>query len=274
MNYQIKQFPEKKFTEKMDMIRFMKKNHEELIYLKKLEYKINVSFQNNVLKVTEYNPVINVNSDIIRVKAVINTTNIIDSHQDLHMAKIWNKTVSDKPTTYQLQEHIQSFTHILSGKAKQYNEQMNFKDLGLNRDFDTIANINDFVLHREKNPLMFDAYANGEVKEHSVGMYYVNLNLAIYDEEDDKERNYFEEMKDFAVNPEVADLYGYFWVVAEAKKMEGSAVLFGSNSVTPTLSVEDYEPSNDTQEEEIDTIEPSNDTQDKKKELMFNDFIY
>jgi hypothetical protein len=37
-------------------------------------------------------------------------------------------------------------------------------------------------------------------------------------------------------NVEQAEEEGYFWAVTEAKIVEGSAVLFGSNRVTPTLS--------------------------------------
>jgi hypothetical protein len=45
-----------------------------------------------------------------------------------------------------------------------------------------------------------------------------------------------------AVNPEVANDYGYFWAVTTAKYVEGSAVVFGSNSATPTLSVKTSAP--------------------------------
>lgn len=95
-------------------------------------------------------------------------------------------------------------------------------------------------------PFMFDAYKNGDVEQHSVGMMYVNIDIAYYDEESQKNMDFFEEMKKFAVNPEVADEYGYFFVVYEAKKREGSAVVFGSNSVTPTLEVKNYVPSQNT----------------------------
>ena len=38
-------------------------------------------------------------------------------------------------------------------------------------------------------------------------------------------------------NKEDAEAAGYFWAVTEAKIVEGSAVLFGSNPITPTLTV-------------------------------------
>ena len=49
---------------------------------------------------------------------------------------------------------------------------------------------------------------------------------------------------------EIADKEMCFWAVTEAKLIEGSAVLFGSNPITPTLSKN--EPL-DTQNEPLDT---------------------
>lgn len=256
MNYTIKQYPKKKFTDKMDLTRFIKKNFDELKKKKMSEYKTDseIFIKNESIKVFE--PEIeDIKSDIVEVKAVINTTNIIDSHLDLHMSNIWNKTVKEHPLTYHLKQHEQKFESVISSKAKNINEESNFNLLGLTEDFKTTANINQFLIDKNKNPFMFDQYVSGEVKQHSVGMMYVNLDIAYYDEDSQKNMDFFEEMKAKSVNPEVADEYGYFWVVYEAKKREGSAVLFGSNSVTPTLYVKNYEPQKSTRKKE-----PSKDT--------------
>lgn len=261
MNYTIKQYPNKVFTDKMDLVRFMKGNMAELKAIKSSEYKTKSEpLINSALIGKSFEPKIGkISSDIIEVKAVINTTNIIDSHMDLHMAKIWNKTVMDNPMSLHLKTHKQEFESIISAKARSYNEKTNFNKLGLNKEFATIANINHFTIDKAKDPFMFDKYINGEVMEHSIGMMYVTLDLAYYDEDSQKNMDFFELAKSNAVNPEVADENGYVWVVYEAKKREGSAVVFGSNSVTPTLFVKDYEPLTST----LNKKEPSIDTQDK-----------
>ena len=244
MIYTIKQFPEKKFTDKMDQTNFIKANIKDLVSKKKAEYK---TLSEPIIKddlVKEFTPLIeDISGDFINVKSVINSTNIIDSHLDLHLSKIWNKTVKDNPFTYHLKSHGRDFEYVISSKAKSYNENTNFNKIGLDIDFKTVININEFILNRSKMPFMFDAYKNGDVSQHSVGMMYVELDIAYYDETSQKEMDYFNEMKSYAVNPEVADEYGFIWVVSEAKKREGSAVVFGSNSVTPTLWVKNYEPS-------------------------------
>lgn len=246
MRYTVKQFPDKSFTDKMDMVRFMQKSREELFALKKAEYKTKSEVVlKNGLFVKEFEPLIeDISGDFIQVKTIINTTNVIDSHLDLHLQGIWNKTVKDNPFSVHLKSHKADFEFVIADKAKSYNEKMNFQDLGLSVDMEMDANINEFLMERKKLPLMFDAYKNGEVNQHSVGMMYVNYDIAWYDESSQKEMDFFNEMKSLAINPEIADETGYIWIVYEAKKREGSAVVFGSNSITPTISVKNYEPSN------------------------------
>lgn len=245
MIYTLKQYPDKKFTDKMDQTRFIKEKLNELTEIKKAEYKTKSEpLLSSDLFTKEFSPLIeDISGDFIEVKTVINSTNVIDSHLDLHMAEIWNKTVKDNPYSHHLKQHENKFESVISKRAKSYNEKTNFNKLGLNKDFATVANINQFILNRSKMPFMFDAYKNGDVEQHSVGMMYVNLDIAFYDEDSEKNMNFFKEMKAKAVNPDVADEYGYFWVVYEANKREGSAVVFGSNSITPTLYVKNYEPS-------------------------------
>lgn len=254
MNYTIKQFPEKKFTDKMDLTRFIKENEKQLKDIKKTEYKTDGKplLMDKLISKDFIPEIEDISGDMIQVKTVINTTNIIDSHLDLHLDKIWNKTVKDNPFSHHLKQHERHFESVISNKAKSYNENSNFNLLGLNVDFKTVANINEFVLKRKKMPFMFDAYKDGDVQRHSVGMMYVDYDIAYYDEDSQKNMDFFNEMKELAVNPEVAEEYGYFWVVYEAKKREGSAVVFGSNSVTPTLYVKNYEPSSsDTSKEAV-----------------------
>lgn len=217
--------------------------------------------------IKDFTPAIeDITSDVVEVKAVINTTNVIDSHLDLHVKGIWNKTVNDNPYTYHLKQHENKFESVLSSRAKNINEVMNFKDLGLSIDREMEANLNVFTLDKAKNPFMFDQYISGEVKQHSVGMVYVNIELAWHDEDSKKDMDFFNWAKSEAINPEVADHYGYCWVVREAKKREGSAVVFASNSITPTLYVKNFEPQSSTQK-----TEPPKGTQkdEKKKSVTF-----
>lgn len=267
MIYTLKQFPDKKFTDKMDQTRFIKDNFKALSALKKVEYK---KFAEVVLKDgferANYTPEIeDISGDYMLVKAIINTTGVIDSHMDLHIPGIWNKTVKDNPTNPVLKQHERMFESVIANKARNFNQNMNFKDIGVDIDFPIQANLNEFVVDRKTQPLMFDKYAAGEVEQHSVGMMYVDFDIAYYDETSQKEMDFFNETLKQCINPEIADEAGFIWVVREAKKREGSPVVFASNPLTPTLSVKNYEPQISTRN---NNNEPPSGTQTNQQKFI------
>lgn len=94
------------------------------------------------------------------------------------------------------------------------------------------------VVKRDRNEEMFKQYLNGWVLNHSVGMRYYKL-FFCYDSEapeytQDKEN--FDKYKSQILNKD--DIGDYFWAIIEAKNIEGSAVVKGSNFLTPVLSME------------------------------------
>ena len=105
---------------------------------------------------------------------------------------------------------------------------------------------------------MFNQYAKGYVKEHSVGMRYIKMDLAINSENeaDKEEKIIWDKYINTIANKADAEAQGYFWAVHEAKAIEGSAVVKGSNPATPTINVE-------AAKSTLQIPEPSNDTQKK-----------
>jgi len=65
-------------------------------------------------------------------------------------------------------------------------------------------------------------------------MYYLIIDLAVNDPESEQEFKMWTEIFPKLGNQEAALERGYFWVIREAKLIEGSAVIAGSNSLTPT----------------------------------------
>src|SRR5688572_5767281 len=107
MKYSLKQFPDKIFTEKMDQTRFLRENVNEMKAIKREQYKTDseILIKSELFKYDFKPEISSITSDIIEVKAVINTTNVIDSHMDLHLPGIWNKTVKDNPWSFHLKQH-------------------------------------------------------------------------------------------------------------------------------------------------------------------------
>lgn len=201
---------------------------------------------------------------ILKAKVVINTTNLIDSHMDCHIPNLWSKSLSETKVLYLLQEHEMEFDSIIADSVKDglkaYTETMTFKSLGYSYKGNTEALIFDTQIKADVNPFMFDLYKKGRVYNHSVGMRYVKLYLCINSNEAEysAEKDNWDKYYKFVANKVVADEKGFFWAVTEAKVIEGSAVVKGSNECTPVMEIEI--------EKEVENIEPSNDTQEMKNE--------
>lgn len=244
---QVKEFPNKVFETKEELFADLRENKKELIQQKRMMIKhadsIAHVLQTNTIAVKAVQ-----DSNEIKVKSVINTTNLYDSHSDVHIDGIWNKSLKESKSLYLLQEHEMKFDKIISDEVKASADTMSFKSLGFDIKGNTQALIFESNLKKNRNPFMFGQYLNGYVKNHSVGMQYVKIALAIDSnhEEDKEEKATWDKYHPNIANKE--DITnGYFWAVLEAKIIEGSAVLRGSNWATPTIATEAV---NDTSKDE------------------------
>jgi len=108
---------------------------------------------------------------------------------------------------------------------------------------------------------ILEKYQKGLIKQHSVGLQYIKLDLAVNDPNDDEGYKVWQANIDKVINREMAEDEGFFFPIFEQKLIEFSAVVFGSNPYTPaftnTKSLENNEPSNDTQKE-VKPIEQGN----------------
>lgn len=247
-----------KFNEKKELFKHLIENKDKYISQKRALTIPSESFSSTVeiikdLNVSKAAPN-NLKADEIFVKVVMNTTNLMDSHSDVHVSGIWNKTLKDNKSFYHLQEHKAEFDKVISDNAKAYVQTMSWNELGFNYIGTTDALIFESVISEKRNPVMYEQYKNRWVKNHSVGMQYVKLELAINDNESEKEYDFWNKYIPIIANRKDAENQGYFWVIQEAKLMEGSAVVFGSNFATPTQ----------------ETIEPDNTTLSNKNEPLEN----
>jgi len=198
----------------------------------------------------------------IRVKSIINTTNLLDSHGDVHIKNIWKKSIQENKSMYLLNSHQQKFEYVITDNVTPLAQTMSWKSLGFDFEGNTQALVFDSIIEKSKyNELMFDMYASGKVKNHSVGMQYVKILYCVNSDDSywqEEKANWGKYINEVA-NKDEAESAGNFWAVLEAKIIEGSAVLRGSNYATPTQSVTEVK-----NEAEIITstiIEPSQDTQ-------------
>lgn len=192
----------------------------------------------------------------------VNTTNVLDSHDDLHKVGIWDRTVRDQQgKNYLVTDHKMEMANVVVKKEniKMFTATIPFSSIGKSYSGDTQALIYQFKKTDIVNELAKDWLDSGDDIEASVRMQYVKIELAMNstDKEDKEElKNYNDNIESIA-NKDDFDSIDYFWVVTEAKNIgESSLVLRGSNSSTGIVGNKNTQPSNDT-----DKNEPSDDTQ-------------
>lgn len=240
-----KELPGRTFTSQEDMFKALVQHKDQIISLKKSADKFTDGVEFGMIQeitdkdeaIKANNPVVDTNLTELKVRVVMNTTNLLDSHGDVHIKDIWKRTLSHSNRKLHLQEHRKAFDAVIAGDAEAYTKTVRWKTLGYDFEGSTQALMFDSVVKQSRNPMMFDQYKNGWVNNHSVGMRYVDVAMCINSEE-----NWAKEYKEnwdkyypMVANKEDADSRGYFMAVLEAKLIEGSAVLFGSNYATPTL---------------------------------------
>lgn len=258
------------FKTKAEVLDYLKQNKSLLIKSKKLAVKKADAFV--YIPTPKYLDPQEVKKDLgvvgadpttglLNVKVVINTTNYLDSHKDVHIPGLWKKSLSETKMPLHLQEHEMCFDKVIADgpDVKAYIQTMSWKDLGFDYPGQTECLKHDSVIRQDRNCFMYDQYLKGYVRNHSVGMFYVSLFLCVdsLDPYWSQEKANWDKYSSQIVNTE--DLDTYFWAVTEAKYVEGSAVVKGSNPVTPTEECEEQ-----TADDVTDKNAPPTGTQTKQ----------
>ena len=119
----------------------------------------------------------------LQVRAIINTSNILDSHGDVHIPGLWTKSIKENKNFLHLQEHKQNFSHVISQEGTMSAKTIAWSELGFDYEGETQALVFDSDLTNSDNEYMVNLYKKGKVNQHSVGMQYVKMLIAVDSEE-------------------------------------------------------------------------------------------
>lgn len=168
---------------------------------------------------------------------VANTYNWMDSHKDVLVPGVFKKSLQERGKKAQhLHDHIFQLSARV-GKPKDIREEaISWRALGIGKTGMTEALLMESEIRKELNEMVYNDYLNDEVDQHSIGLRYISMSLAINDEKEyPKEYKEWQEVYPNLGNKAEADKHGYFFVIKEAALIEVSAVLMGANELTPTL---------------------------------------
>jgi hypothetical protein len=279
--YTCKDLKGKSFETKEDMYSALKSAKAEIVALKKSAIKFSDAVDFFIKSVLEDTGVAKSTEGAVKlaygdfIYPVINTTNYLDSHGDVHIPGIWDKSVGvQQGKTYLIINHDLSLGNVI-GYPKDVElmlKTLPWSQLGQGYEGETQALIFKTKVTEKSNQAAFMAYRDGEDIQHSIRMQYVKIELAINDsgERYTEEKAVWDKYISQIANKGVAIEQGFFWAVTEAKiYKEGSAVLFGSNDATPTLydlEEKEFQPPTSTENK----TEPPTSTQEREKSLLFN----
>lgn len=251
----------KSFDDRETLFKELVKNESSLIALKKAAIKesdAEVFF----LKEGEADKALNFVKEGY-VYPVINTTNFLDSHGDVHFPNLWNKTLKEKANKiFYVLEHRLSIDSVIAfpNDVKAFVKTLPWSELGLSYEGETQALIFEIPKSKIRIEKIKELFEEQTPFENSVRMRYINMSLAVKSQNPDfaKQNKLYEDRINMIANRKLAEDQGYFWAIDEASiEKEGSLVLFGSNSATPVIyqkeaaeSTSDPEPPTSTQPEQ------------------------
>lgn len=240
----------KHFESKSEMLKELKARKEDIISIKRATVKysdpaiICLNVKDNTTKEDDDGKD---NSPKIGdyVFPVINTTNYLDSHGDVHINGLWDVSIRDqKNKLYYLINHNLEIGSVVGypKDVEAYVKTLNWSDLGRSYPGTTQALIFKVLLTEKANKDALAILVDRQPIENSVRMQYISMTLCINDNDPEFKAEYenFYKYLPVIANKEDAMERGYFWAITEAKIFkEGSMVLAGSNDATPVLYEDD-----------------------------------
>jgi hypothetical protein len=248
-------FPDLTFSSQDELFAELKKNESRLIDIRKTE-RFSSSASGLMRSVGDTSK-FDVEDGFIY--PIINTTNYMDSHSDVHVSGLWNKSFSEQQgKIYYVSDHDLSINSIIAFKedVEMMLIDTTFKDLGYEIEGTTQALVFKIAKDKIQMQRVKDIIEGKRDIQHSVRMRYINIKLAMNSTNPDYADNKltFDQYLPLIANKEKAVEQGYFYAVTEAAiSKEGSMVLFGSNDITPLIQ---KKPSKDTSNKQL----PSKDT--------------
>lgn len=240
------------FANKSELYDYLIENKKDLVNLKKSAIKqadcFGLSkFEESLIKA--FNPTNNEDTDTQIKRTIIgNTYNWMDSHDDVHTDGIFGTSIKEKgvKAINHFHDHVNQLMAKVGSPQAIYEQAVAWTQLGINKAGNTQALFMDSLIKRSLNQSIFEQYLADEVTQHSVGMQYVKLALAINDPERKEEYAVWQRFIDKIGNKAKAEERGFFWAIYEAKLIEISCVIAGSNELTGTLPNK-KDPSEDSQ---------------------------
>jgi len=262
-------FTDKTFSTKEELFKELRENKDFIIESKKAliqkscDKGISVTCKSlDLLKFTDQLKGIKIDDNYYYI--AVNSTRILDSHDDLHVDGIWKKSIKEQQgKNYLVVDHDLSIKSVVVRKEhiEIFTAKVPFSLIGKPYEGDTEVLIYKVAKDKVKDETVKDWLDSGDSIEGSVRMQYVTVLFAMDSnapEDVDLKKNYDEYLPMIANKSDYDYIY-YYYIIKEAKNVkESSLVVFGSNSSTGQIKINQAEKSLEENEEQ--KLEPGKTT--------------
>ena len=240
-----------KFTEKSDLFAFLRENKSKLIAQKKALPTISDDLEFGYTKtatVKTFGTKAKDNAEPVEgelpVDIIANMSGYCDSQQDVMLRDSWKKSITEvgpsgQKIVYHLKNHDYSMDAIVGKNPVFTSRDIDLSMFNIATDIKKAqALICSSTVMQKYDEKLYNLYEDGQVLNHSIGLQYINIVLCLdsTEEEDVQEKKNWDKYYPQVINKDKVDNYGFFWAVIEAKILEVSAVLYGSNPITNVLN--------------------------------------
>lgn len=166
---------------------------------------------------------------------IANTYLWLDSHGDVHSKDVFKESIANVDSVPHLHDHEFKVLAQIGDVTRVYEQDIPWSHFGVDKEGSTRSLLIQSEVKESYNKDFYSLYRDRKIKQHSVGMRYVKLEMAVDPEYDKwKEPNkLWDNVIDSIGNKEEAKKAGYFFYISQAELIEVSAVLVGSNRLTP-----------------------------------------
>lgn len=240
-------FPDKTFETKEELFKELKNNIDFITDAKKSQIQKSCEKGTSVtcksldlLKFQDQLKGIKIDDNFYYI--AVNSTLVLDSHEDLHLNKIWNKSIKEQQgKNYLVIDHELEVDKVVVRKEhiEMFVAKIPFALLGKPYEGETEALIYKVPKDQVKHQTVKEWLDSGDAIEGSVRMQYVSFVLCLdsNDPEDETYKANYDLYHPMIANKEDFEYISYFFAIKEAKNVrESSLVVFGSNSTTGQIS--------------------------------------
>lgn len=246
---------EKSFKTQKDLFNYLVNEKEEIFYQKKCLQKRAEGCISMTLPTvtteglsTKAKPLYNNDKEkgLLQRTILTNTYWWLDHHSDVHIGRgddpegraIFTESIKGREAkVFPMDQHKWDLDGKIGRTLKLYEAPVSWRALGVGKTGMTEGLFADAEISRERNEKRYKDYLNDEIDQHSVGMWVQDTELAINDEDYPKEYAVFQKYIAKIGNRKAAEDQGYYFPVSKAKLAEYSAVIAGSNELTPVMGV-------------------------------------